>query len=554
MKSQELITKFKLPGYTAGLSFADASKKIDSKFKDRNDMISKRTKEELLNRLSQAQEYAKAREEQAQVPQGQMMADGGFYDNNNPYFMENPGEQSVPAIAGPENGTFMQRNAGAVGNVMGGAQMAASKGLLGAGAQSAMGAAGSGLGVLGAAQGAMALNDLAKGNGASRSKLGGAAQGAMTGVMAGSAFGPAGMIAGGAVGAIAGGIGSGKRREQDAEIGSHNAKMANDVFRDKRYAALGGPLPINNPLKKIVGDVYGSFNPSEGTITDGDFTNDLVAQRNASLSGNSGTSGPITQPNYYDNNKPFFTTDVANPAPAARQQGPGFLSKAGNFIKNNIGSESLRYAPVLVDMLQLGKLKGPTHESTPRLTNTYQPQFMDEATIQNSIGAENRNTINALTNASGGSSAGLRAGILGANLNATKARSDAYIKMKEYNNNQNVAKQQFQLGIDQTNLAQANMENDINARNRDNYETQKSKFISNIGSTIGEIGKEQLFKKYPKMMALGYDWNGKYFINSKTGDTKTEAEASSLETTAKKAKGGFLSGKSITYINSLNKK
>ena len=251
MKSQELITKFKLPGYIAGLSFADASKKIDSKFKDRNDIISKKTKEELLGRLSQAQEYLKAQQQIEEVPENQIMADGGWYDNNNPYFMTNPGEQT---IAGPENGTFLQRNAGLANNVMGGlgianslaqgdtqgavmsgAQMAAEKGLLGAGAQEAMGSITPGLGVLGAAQGALALNDLSQGKGASRNSTKSALTGAATGAMAGSAFGPIGTVAGGVIGLGAGIMGSGNKRKADAEIGRMNAKNANSVFRDKKY-------------------------------------------------------------------------------------------------------------------------------------------------------------------------------------------------------------------------------------------------------------------------------------------------------------------------------
>jgi len=625
MKSQELITKFKLPGYIAGLSFADASKKIDSKFKDRNDIISKKTKEELLGRLSQAQEYLKAQQQVEEVPENQIMADGGWYDNNNPYFMTNPGEQT---IAGPENGTFLQRNAGLANNVMGGlgianslaqgdtqgavmsgAQMAAEKGLLGAGAQEAMGSITPGLGVLGAAQGALALNDLSQGKGASRNGVKSALTGAATGAMAGSAFGPIGTVAGGVIGLGAGIMGSGNRKKEDAEIGRLNAKNANAVFRDKKYAAWGGNLSINDPeegtlnneqLTKSLSYMYN--NPNSNIPLNAQFGNEtnLIKNIQNTIGTNvDGIWGPKSKKSliHWQNNNNIVadgkygpqTFNTAGLTPGGRQfvepvnklvpkgttyslipqsnislptntktptiipNKPGFLNKAGDFLKNNIGAESLRYAPLLTDFLQMNDMKGPAHESLTRLSNNYQPQYMDEATIQNNINSENRNIINALTNSSGGSDAALRNSLIASNLNATKAKSDAYMKMREYNNNQNIAAQQFKLKVDQTNLNQSFLENDINARNRDNYATQKSKFIGNISTTLGEIGKEQLFKKYPKMMGLGYDWNGKYFINNKTGDTKTEAEAASLETN-KKAKGGFLSKKSMTYINSLNKK
>jgi len=563
MKNTELIAKFKLPGYIAGMSFADASKKIDGKFKDRNDLISKRTKEELLNRLSQAQEYVKAQEQPQQEqlnPEQRQFADGVREPLSVFSSLLKPAEMTgqlpttqLPTAVGTDN-TLGMGNSIVAGD-----------------------AAGITPNPMGILQGGLALNELAKGNGASRSNLGSAASGAMTGAMAGSSLGPIGTGVGALVGAGVGLLGANKRRDADAEIGSKNAFNANNVFRDKRYAALGGPL-------------------GEGTLDDNTLTADLVKQyRNKNMFpkpalindselmqpiydsfGNLTTIGTLDttvltkfpkprlvtndsesmQP-VYDKSGALTTVGTMNasvPETSSKSNLFNNLSKIGNYTKQNMTGESLRYAPVVMNALQLSKLKGPEHESLQRLTNTYQPQYMDEASIQNSINSENRNTINALTNASGGSESALRAGILGAGLNATKARSDAYMKMKEYNNNQNIAKQQFQLGIDQTNLSQSNMENDINARNKGNYETQKSKLLAQIGTDLGGIGKEELFKKYPKMMGLGYDWNGKYFVNTKTGDIKTEKEAAAAESTTKKAKGGFLSNKSLTYLNSLNKK
>ena len=66
MKQNELISKFRLPAYISGKSFSDASKIISSKFDGRNDMISKTTKNELLKRLADAQEYLKASQESEQ--------------------------------------------------------------------------------------------------------------------------------------------------------------------------------------------------------------------------------------------------------------------------------------------------------------------------------------------------------------------------------------------------------------------------------------------------------------------------------------------------------
>lgn len=56
---EDIVKQFNLPGYIKGKSFADASKLIDNKFKDRTDKTSKETKEELLSRLAEAQEYVR---------------------------------------------------------------------------------------------------------------------------------------------------------------------------------------------------------------------------------------------------------------------------------------------------------------------------------------------------------------------------------------------------------------------------------------------------------------------------------------------------------------
>jgi hypothetical protein len=59
---KDLINQFNLPPYIKGKTFADASKAIEKKFKDRNDLAAADTKNDLLTRLSKAQEYVKMQE------------------------------------------------------------------------------------------------------------------------------------------------------------------------------------------------------------------------------------------------------------------------------------------------------------------------------------------------------------------------------------------------------------------------------------------------------------------------------------------------------------
>ena len=553
--------------------------------------------------------------------QPQQFAGGGYYDTNNPYGFTNPGQQPIqgpynqvpigigsPAglmqtpgatMSAPTNmglsagqtpaksgGLGMAGNAmGALGiasslqsgdtagAVMGGAQMAASNGLLGAGAQGAMGAAGTGLGVLGAAQGAMALGALSQGQGASRGNGASAATGAMTGAMAGSAFGPVGAGVGAVVGAGAGLMGANKARKESAELGRLNAKNANAVYKDTEVvAAYGGPIPINKPTKGIVNDVYNQFNALP-TLKPAGVTSSPIYNRRAgideatpNLTPAAKFTGPSADPslNNFTNNfgepNRFDRTGDPNRYEGYRSygklgqsenlyeqpQGSSFLQKAGNYLKDNKG-ELMRLAPVGMNALQLANLKRPGQVSLNRLSNVYKPSYIDEAGIQNRLDSENQNTINALTNSSGGSEASLRAGILASQAGRLRARGDAYAGMQQYNNSQDAAAQNFKLGIDQANIGQANLQQDINDKNMGNYDTQKSKLLGQIGTDIGSIGKEKVFGKKAGQI-FGYDENGKYIITPEGTKTYVAKEESTTLTpeqkaylaTMPKAYGGYL--------------
>ena len=63
---KDIIKQFNLPKYIKGKTFAEGSKAINNKFKDREDPQAKKTKEELLGRLAEAQEYVKMQEQLSQ--------------------------------------------------------------------------------------------------------------------------------------------------------------------------------------------------------------------------------------------------------------------------------------------------------------------------------------------------------------------------------------------------------------------------------------------------------------------------------------------------------
>jgi len=75
---EDIISKFNLPSYIKGKSFAEASKIINKRSGDRTDVESVETKRELLDRLKQAQEFVKSQEQEQQQGPSHQMPDGSM--------------------------------------------------------------------------------------------------------------------------------------------------------------------------------------------------------------------------------------------------------------------------------------------------------------------------------------------------------------------------------------------------------------------------------------------------------------------------------------------
>ena len=208
-------------------------------------------------------------------------------------------------------------------------------------------------------------------------------------------------------------------------------------------------------------------------------------------------------------------------------------SKAGTYLNENKG-DILRYAPIAINAGQLASLPKAEVESLNRLDNRYKPNYVDEAALQN-ISRENYNMSNqALAGASGGSTSALRSNILGAGLNRNKALSSAYLKADDINRGQDATAQQFNAGIDKVNLQQSNSEKDINARNRAARDNEKSKFLTGIGTNLGEIGEDEFYKKIIGKMSK-YDKDGNLIISE---EDRLKYEKKKKEAAALKAKKG----------------
>jgi hypothetical protein len=199
------------------------------------------------------------------------------------------------------------------------------------------------------------------------------------------------------------------------------------------------------------------------------------------------------------------------------------LTKLGNTL-----GQAARYAPIATNAYQLSQLKKPGYSRLDRLDQRFNPEYVDERSLQNIVSNETNNSINALSGATNGSMGALRSNILGAGINRTKAMSDAYMNAEAQNRATNVQAQQFNAGVNQANIAQSNAELDINDRNQAAYRNEKSKFISGIGEGVGDIGKEETFKRIAKT-TTGYNWLGQY---QKQNPNATPEE---IEIAAKKA-------------------
>jgi len=188
-----IIKDFKLPNYIKGKTFAEASKAIDNKFKDRTDKISQETKESLLQRLADAQEYIKQ--------------------------MDNLDAETNNAAYG---GYSNDMNMGGV-----------------------MNAAGAGLDLFNTAFGESGIDpNSAQNINPNDVSVGGAAvNSALKGAQAGMAFGPLGAGIGGLVGGVAGLIGGGKKKKDALKARqNHDFMLHNEMTKD--YAD-GGPIDYN---------------------------------------------------------------------------------------------------------------------------------------------------------------------------------------------------------------------------------------------------------------------------------------------------------------------
>lgn len=537
--NKEMVKLLSLPTSYEGKSMAEASKFVNSKFKDRTDKISTSTKDGMLDKIAQVQEAEKARQ-QAEI-QSALQANA----TEVPDMMEGQVPEGID-----QNQMFLGGMVGGIGSMTDAASTANTAGSMmntgsgmGSSALGAVGQMGQGLpNNTNTSNTPMSAKEVQQANAWEGTKD---AMGSVPVIgmfaKAGRSVEKLGKGIGQAVGGDSGGdfakgfldpmsnvwskdtnIGEKALSVMDPVVSGIIMAKKNEKRRDEANLkkniisksgynndfALGGPL--NNPAFR-----------GEGTIDDSTLTNNLVNQYN------SFPNAMYYTPPYVNNTQTISQDQLDNPGFNVEQPyntntlGKANLKPAVNWAKDNYGN-MMRYAPVAMNALQLAQLKKPEVERLNRLDSRFKPEYVDERSLQNIVGNEYDSTINGLTNASNGSLGSLRGNILGAGYNKTRAMSEAYANAAAQNRQMNTQGQQFNLGIDQANIGQDNLEKDINARNRASYDNNKSKLQAALGENIGAIGKEEVYKKMAKEM-FGYGWDGQYYID-KNGLKRTPAQ------------------------------
>lgn len=531
---QDIIQQFNLPSYIKrAKSVANASELIRSKFKDRTDMASKETEEELLSRLAKAQEYIKMQESLAknaqQVPD---MMDGQVPEGMEQFF--NGGNLDSIFGVNPQ----AQATLGAVQNAPE-ATMADPMATPQPGGQQGLGSQVAGLatGALSAGQDIFGDTGIDTAGGTSydvKAQKKANASGAIGGlakVGTGLATGNPLDIIGGGIQTL-GSIFGGKRKVNQMNDANAMSNIADASKQRQSDFAKGGKMT----------NTYAGDDPTKPSWMDQDASA-YGATEAKDLAAFSGYKPPAD---------PFAPTVSMTGAGTDQYSTPSDAPKTGvgkavDWMGKNYGN-ILQYAPVVGNLTN--KLEKPNTERGTRVQGRYVPQELDLSTGINAINQQNIDR--AVIEQSGGDQGAATTNLLMADLNKKKGIAQMTVGATEANRAENRAAFQMDRQADMFNaqLDEAFLER--KARDTGAYNTAKQAQRSALYEDLGKIGKEQVDKDLVKKM-FGYSWDGKYFTDDK-GNKYTSSEVAEQAAVLKKAQeekatptneemfGGYLKG------------
>lgn len=557
-----MMAKFNLPGYVKGKSFADASKSINNKFKDREDKASMDTKMELLDRLAKYQEYMKMQQglanESQQVPdhlngsipegmeeysqQGEQYPQEQIQQSPEDSLQQPPIPQSQgisPALPQRQlmNGGFAESKFGA--GLQKGASGSAIEGSIGSG--------------LGLATAAVDLGNTAFGdtgvetNGSvdyagQKANIGGmAASGALKGATAGAALGPIGAGVGALVGGAAGLIGGGRKKKELNEA-NYNSALSQNSYHHNQFMGGGYMSGMNHYMKGGMVNKYmdgGPFDPSNIPTS----TGYKIGSQNDTLTAPTSTDYKVgnqkalnlTQGESTGIDKYVKTPKltIGHNSVSSNRNGdysrgttPTTASSKGKVDYSKLLNQGLRLSPFAHNLSELSNLERNNTAVNHRLNNVYKKDLFDESQAINRINS-NYNKGYA-RESSGGSLGSYAANAAAGELNKVRAVSDAYARGEETNRREGQYQFQNSFRKDEINARLNEAYIDREARDEAAYETTKSNLKKVTSDNLAKVGKENIDKDLVKELT-GYSWDGKYFRDKEGNKVDTKKVASIIE-------------------------
>lgn len=450
---EELIKQFNLPDYLkTAKSFSDASKMIMNKFGEREDPTSKRTMNEMMGRLRDAQEFIKQ-----QIQPEPIFSEGG---------PQAPIDGEIAEQYGKDANTFN------LGGLFSGA-------LKGASAGSALGPVGTiggalvgGITSLFGDDGKQEMLDMQRDQ----------VQGNRAQVL--NTFKGGGKMTNKGMGYAYGGMKYRYGGMNKYQNGGPIDLLARGFDNLNQAPDLASTTPIG---------VDQSLSPNARGFDALNTVPELAST----------TARGVSEPSFLEG----LGSGFRNLYDDVREVAGPPLSQAEGFLSDN--ADALRYAPAAINALQYANLEQAAPTTLDRLDARYSPEFADEQALQNIAREQFGTTNEALAGASGGSTSALRSNILASGLNRARSVSDAYQRAAAANRAESRAGQQFDLRTDQANLAQSNLEGDIRARDAGAFETQRSGALTRLGQDLGNIGKEEAQQDIIEQL-YGYSPTGEY--------------------------------------------
>ncbi len=531
--------KYNLPKGLEGLSYADASKKIEDMFKDREDNASMKTKEEFLTRLATSQEDAKLEvaaaeagmpvEEyvaamEAQAVQAKQQADLAEQTQAQGQPITEVGQTAEspqpmdPAAAAPQPPA--EFSLGGLLESVGGVK---------------------GLGNI--ASGSLGnMSDLA--TSAEKVNVGGsAAKGALSGAMSGmSVGGPVGAAAGaiiGGVGNLVGGI-IGNKKLQREELNKEKNSLLMDNAEDKlvqnrfkyggtmkKYYAAGGetdppteykPFSVESMVNNILGTdskketkqvVNSPLSPLSNTSKESNSNYEELPGVTIRADKYEKLPGVTIRPDRKEVSKMSYSplgvdTDFTDKSSVMSPEKLSSIVPEGVTIDpiENVGNNNKKsdllgklalgstLSPILGNIIEGSKMKGAAPNKYSRRGRGYIPNYADEATLVNQVNQAYAGADKAIAAGSNNNLGAYRANMLGLSANKADSVFGAYNQINDINRQEDSKVNADLVAMEQEDVALRNRE--ILEDRQDASALAEAKMANRAAAykSIADLGKE----------------------------------------------------------------